>query len=73
MQVSAVCANNLYSIDVSETKFSNDAIQAATDLSSGTFTSNVNKCDSDIDMESIFEWKNFCQTQILANNLDYIA
>ena len=69
MQVSSVCANRFSAVEVPENKEKTDTVGA--DNSSNTFTSSLKK--TDFNMDSIVEWKLFCQNQIEAKNLDYIV
>ena len=71
MRVSAVCANEYVGLEqLSVTPdYSADTV---TDTALSTFTSSLKNSDP-VDMDSITEWKIFCQNRIMANNLDYIA
>lgn len=73
MQVSAVCAEGFYSLSVPEQKMYNDSNSTVSDTPSKAFMSSLKKYDSETDMDNICEWKVFCEKQIIANNLDYIA
>lgn len=73
MQVSSMCAGSFSSFELTEFSKVNTAISSTCDNQLNTFTS-IPKCDTaKVDMNNIFEWKTFCQKQIMANNLDYIA
>lgn len=68
MEVSSVCASVFSAIEQPTEPLKNE-----NDSPLNTFTSVQKSCDFNTDMNSIYEWKNFCQGQIMANNLDYIA
>ncbi len=84
MLVSTVCANRMtspvYNESKSVSKWSAGNFheqyrvdEPAIESQGNTFTSSLKKCDSNVDMDSVYEWKTFCQNQIMANNLDYLA
>lgn len=71
MQVSSVCMYKFLSTDVPETKNQDTPENPANETSSSVFTSSLKNSGSVFD--NIGEWKSFCQKQIMAENLDYIA
>ena len=73
MQVSTVCANRFLTLNNGSIRLHDINTNNSDETALNTFTSSVKKSDSDTDMELVYEWKNFCQEQIMAGKLDYLA
>jgi hypothetical protein len=71
MQVSTVCANRFLTLNNSSVSLPDDNTNNTEETALNTFTSSIKK--SDTDMEQVYEWKIFCQEQIMAGKLDYLA
>ena len=72
MQVSSVSTNRFSASKILERMIdckSGIKVESA----SGSFTSSLKNIDEKSESESIYEWKNFCEEQIMSNNIDYIA
>lgn len=73
MQVSSVGSSVFSSVDISESINSGTISIVKYDTVYNAFMSTPGRCDSSAEIDSIYEWKSFCQNQIMANNLDYIV
>ena len=71
MQVSSVCAGMFSAVESGEPVKVNSANKNNDTVS--TFTSTPKQYEFMPDMDGIYEWKCFCQQQIMANNIDYIV
>lgn len=72
MQVSSACTGKAYVFDT-ESAIKAKKYENKTDMTSKSFFQSPQKYHTDSIMDDIQEWKSFCQKQILANNIDYIA
>ena len=71
MQVASVCTDKFSSVDTELLRVKKN--ENSSDTPRASFEQSPKTHHTEAEMDAIQEWKFFCQNQILANNLNYIA